>query len=128
SKSTHLLFKFTPINMPGFVALFILRKYKSPRVIDPPAFAQKVRTDIRSGAKSVAEDSIVLSSVQNFSTLDEANAAAKARVERWTSRCREKCYVDEGEVVDGMLWVVVVSPDATDIFEARVHKNPVNDE
>ncbi|KAL8936985.1 MAG: hypothetical protein Q9211_003919 [Gyalolechia sp. 1 TL-2023] len=108
--------------MPGFVALFILRKYKSPRVIDPPAFAQKVRTDIRSGAKSVAEDSIVLSSVQNFSTLDEANAAAKARVER------EKCYVDEGEVVDGMLWVVVVSPDATDIFEARVHKNPVNDE
>ncbi|KAL9004284.1 MAG: hypothetical protein Q9188_002889 [Gyalolechia gomerana] len=113
--------------MPGFVVLFILRKYQNPRVIDPPAFAQKVRMDIRNGAALVAEDSIVLSTVQKFPTLDEANAAAKARVERWTSRGKEKCYVDEGEVVDGMLWFVVLSPDATEIFEARVHKNPAND-
>ncbi|KAL8943741.1 MAG: hypothetical protein Q9216_000847 [Gyalolechia sp. 2 TL-2023] len=114
--------------MPGFVVLFILRKYKNPRIINPPVFAQKVRTDIRNGAAIVAEDSIVLSTVQNFPTLDEANGAAKARVERWDSRCGEKCYVDEGEVADGLPWFIVLSPDATEIFEARVHQNPANDE
>lgn len=113
--------------MPGFVVLFILRKYKNPRVIDPPAFAQRIRMDIREGAALVGEDSIVLSTVQKFPTLKEANSAAKARVERWSSRSKEQCYVDEGEVADGMLWILVLSPDATDVFEARVHKNPADD-
>ncbi|KAI4191283.1 MAG: hypothetical protein L6R41_000210 [Letrouitia leprolyta] len=113
--------------MPGFIVLFILRKYKNPRVIDPPAFAQRIRADIREGATLVGEDSIVLSTVQKFPTLKEANSAAKARVERWTSRNKEPCHVDEGEVTDGMLWILVLSPDATDVFEARVHKNPAND-
>ena len=112
------------LSMPTYTVVCILRRFPTPRHINPQAYAALIRQLVRNGTEPVKTISVLMSDTQDFPTLDAANSGARKRVDRFMARSRDHYWVYQAESNPGMVWYLLFLPDGTDVFDVRVHQRP----